>query len=64
MLLHYIICDGMHPFGSLTSPIGVDSNIRAGQYSVVTADEEAKHLLSWMLPAEASIRKDTNICMT
>ncbi|XP_067935141.1 uncharacterized protein [Watersipora subatra] len=64
MLLHYIICDGMHPFGSLTSPIGVDSNIRAGQYSVVTTDEEAKHLLSWMLPAEASIRKDTNICMT
>ena len=64
MILHYMLCDGQHPFGPLTSPITVDSNIRSGQYSMSYVDQEAENVLTWMLPTEPSARKDTNICLT
>jgi len=65
MLLHYIMCNGLHPFGKRNSTvISIDSNIRAGQYAIQTENIEARHLLSWMVLAEPNARKDTNICLT
>lgn len=64
MVMHFIICNGVHPYGPLKSPISVDSNIRAGQYKLTTSDDEARHLLTWMLYNDAMQRKDSNICLT
>ena len=63
-MLHYMLYDGAHPYGPLTSPISVDSNIRAGHYSLLMPDQEARHLLTWMITPDPAQRKDINVCLT
>lgn len=47
MLIHFILSGGQHPFGQQVKEI-VD-NLIVGKWSLVTTDNNAEDLISWML---------------